>query len=228
MACDHLGQESFAVGQGQPFMTRTRHDLRVLAPDVDHPPRMLAPSRVQIQQHTARIRQRRIPRSVDELKRQTPQFGNPLTNVGATRVTRLRGVHGMKHKLPLIRTRVAAVLPHEAVDGDVRIHERPIKPGQALLPTDIQILDEELRHHMPHVIRHPANGPELSHRGIHHRVARFATLPQLELRRCACPNLLLVVRPHRRRWQGGELVQKPVGQITPHEAPQERRVRSAF
>mmetsp|Transcript_25145 Transcript_25145/g.75047 ORF Transcript_25145/g.75047 Transcript_25145/m.75047 type:complete len:213 (-) Transcript_25145:253-891(-) len=159
------------------------------------------------------------------LRGQARQAGQPTPHIGAGGIATLGRVHRVEDKLPVVGPRVASVLPHETVDRHVGVHQRPVEPPQALLPADVEVLNQGLGHDMPQVVWHPADHPQLPHGGINQREARATALPALKLGARARPYLLLVLHADGRLRHGGELPEEPVREVAPDEAPQKRDVR---
>mmetsp|Transcript_34774 Transcript_34774/g.78606 ORF Transcript_34774/g.78606 Transcript_34774/m.78606 type:complete len:294 (-) Transcript_34774:231-1112(-) len=106
------------------------------------------------------------------------EFGQPPPHVGAVRIARLGRVHRVHHKDPLVEPGAAAVLPHEAVDGHIRVDQSVVKPGRAVPPVQPKVLHQKRRHHVTHVVGHPPPGPELPHRCVHQWKPRQPQLPR--------------------------------------------------
>lgn len=90
-----------------------------------------------------------------------------------------------------------------------------------MLPADVQILNEHLCDHMPHIVGHPSHVPQLPHGGIHQGKTCDSLLPLLQLNICAIPRLLLVLQTQGGVRQRGKFPKEPIRQVSPHEAPQE-------
>mmetsp|Transcript_174720 Transcript_174720/g.560376 ORF Transcript_174720/g.560376 Transcript_174720/m.560376 type:complete len:313 (-) Transcript_174720:1818-2756(-) len=164
---------------------------------------------------------RSLPRAVDVLDGQVPQLRHPAPHEVPLWVHLLPCKHRVHHEVPGTYTRMAAHLPHHGVDGHIGVDQRVVVPGEAVLPTAVQMLDEKLCGDVPQVVAHPADFPELPHGCIDQRKACLASLPALQRQPRAAPLLVLVVRPDADSVGLRPAIELGIRLVPPHDALRE-------
>eukprot|EP00962_Isochrysis_galbana_P017755 scaffold5115_cov113-Isochrysis_galbana.AAC.8 len=131
--------------------------------------------------------------------------------------TRLR----RQHKVPLVDSGPAGILPHHGVDGVVGVHEGIVKPASPLDPADAEELDQEGGGHHADRLVHPPRRPQAAHPCVHHGVAGAPALPRPERRGVARPAVRLIVCADGLPGHLWESMQLEVGQVAPVQATRE-------
>mmetsp|Transcript_18904 Transcript_18904/g.54163 ORF Transcript_18904/g.54163 Transcript_18904/m.54163 type:complete len:261 (-) Transcript_18904:885-1667(-) len=165
---------------------------------------------------------RGLPRAMDVLHGQVSELREPSPHVGALGVDLLAGIDRVHHEVPSADAGVTTHLPHHRIDRDVGVYQGVIVPCEAVLPTQVQMLDEELCRDVAQVVAHPTHLPQLPHRCVDQREARLAALPAPQCQPRAAPLLVLVVGPDADGVRIGPAEELSVGLVPPDHALREK------
>ena len=74
-----------------------------------------------------------LPGFVDEFVWQLPQLRAPPPHEGAAGVTGQSCIHRVHHKVPVVQTAHASVLPHHGINSHIRIHQSVLYMAEMIL-----------------------------------------------------------------------------------------------